>query len=54
MFRLWQTSVVGIYAPVYMKIYGSQYETYTTIDSMSVFIAGISTNILSAIIMEKF
>ena len=54
MFRLWQTSVTGIYAAVYMKIYGSQYETYTTIDSMSVFVAGITTNIISAAIMERF
>lgn len=43
-----------MYAPVYMKVYGSQYETYTTIDSMSVFIAGITANVISAAIMEKW
>ena len=54
MFRLFNTSGVSIYTPVYMKIYGKYYTTYTSIDAVSTFVAGIVTNIISAAIMERF
>ena len=53
-FRMWEVSVFTIYIPNYMKIYGDRYGIYTLVDSISVFCAGITTNIISAAIMEKF
>ena len=37
-----------------MKIYGDQYEVYTSIDAVSTFVAGLLTTMISAGIMEKF
>jgi len=45
---------MSFYVPKYMRVHGHHYTEYATIDSASTFVAGIATNILSAIIMKKF